>query len=42
MQILLANAKLMFPEELKAFSHEGFEYDPHLGEEAYPHFVRES
>lgn len=29
-------------EELKAFSHEGFEYNPHLGEEQYPHFVRES
>lgn len=33
--------QLMFPEELTAFSHEGFEYDPHLGEEAFPHFVRE-
>lgn len=28
------------PEELKAFSHEGFEYSPHHGEEAYPHFIR--
>lgn len=28
-------------EELKAFSYEGFEYNPHLGEELYPHFVRE-
>lgn len=30
------------PEELKAFSYEGFEYNPNLGEELYPHFVRES
>ena len=29
------------PEELKAFSYEGFEYNPNLGEELYPHFVRE-
>lgn len=29
------------PEELKAFSYEGFEYNPKLGEELYPHFVRE-
>lgn len=29
-------------EELKAFSYEGFEYNPNLGEEQYPHFVRES
>lgn len=29
------------PEELIAFSYEGFEYNPHLGEEQYPHFVRE-
>ena len=28
-------------EELKAFSYAGFEYNPHLGEELYPHFVRE-
>ena len=28
-------------EELKAFSYEGFEYNPHLGDELYPHFVRE-
>lgn len=28
------------PGELKAFSHEGFEYSPHHGEEAYPHFIR--
>lgn len=29
------------PDELKAFSYEGFEYNPNLGEELYPHFVRE-
>lgn len=29
------------PEELKAFCYEGFEYNPNLGEELYPHFVRE-
>lgn len=33
--------QLMFPEELQAFSHEGFNYVPTLGEAAYPHFVRE-
>lgn len=30
------------PEELKAFSYEGFEYNPNVGEEQYPHFIRES
>lgn len=29
------------PEELNGFSYEGFEYNPNLGEETYPHFVRE-
>lgn len=29
------------PEELKAFCYEGFEYNPNLGEELYPHFIRE-
>ncbi len=29
------------PEDLAAFSHEGFEYAPELGEPAFPHFVRE-
>jgi len=28
------------PDELKAFSYEGFEYSPNHGEEAYPHFIR--
>lgn len=30
------------PEDLKAFSYEGFEYNPYIGEEQYPHFVREN
>lgn len=33
--------QITMPEELYAFSYEGFEYKPHLGEAAYPHFVRE-
>ena len=33
--------QLVVPEELQAFSYEGFEYAPELGEEAFPHFVRE-
>ena len=33
--------QLVMPEELKAFSYEGFEYVPQLGEDDYPHFVRE-
>lgn len=33
--------QITIPEELKAFSYEGFEYDTKLGEESYPHFVRE-
>ena len=33
--------RLLVPEELHAFSYEGFEYQPQLGEEAFPHFVRE-
>ena len=28
-------------DELAAFSYEGFEYAPQLGEKAFPHFVRE-
>ena len=32
--------QLLHPEELKAFSYEGFEYSPHHGEDAYPHFIR--
>jgi cytoplasmic iron level regulating protein YaaA (DUF328/UPF0246 family) len=33
--------QLTNPEELNAFSYEGFEYAPRLGETAYPHFVKE-
>lgn len=33
--------QLTLPEEINAFSYEGFEYNPHLGEEQFPHFVRE-
>ena len=33
--------QLTNPEELNAFSYEGFEYVPRLGETAYPHFVKE-
>ena len=32
--------RLVTPGELTAFSYEGFEYAPQLGEEDYPHFVR--
>lgn len=28
------------PQQLNGFSYEGFEYSPHHGEEAYPHFIR--
>ena len=37
----ILNKRLLTPLELAAFSHEGFEFAPHLGEEAFPHFVRE-
>lgn len=29
------------PERLKDFSYEGFVYEPELGEEAFPHFVKD-
>ena len=32
--------RLATPDGLSAFSYEGFEYAPHLGENAFPHFVR--
>ena len=28
------------PEELQGFEYEGFQYDPSLGEKAFPHFIR--
>jgi len=55
MQILLANAMVRYilengitsPDELKAFSYEGFEpsarrsqYSPNHGDESFPHFIR--
>ena len=39
MRYILSN-QLATPEELAAFSYEGFEYAPELGEVAFPHFVR--
>ena len=33
--------QIAHPEDLAAFSYEGFEYAPQLGEVAFPHFVRE-
>ena len=35
------NNSLVSPEELSAFSYEGFEYAPQLGDSKNPHFVRE-
>ena len=40
-RFILQNQLLML-DDLKAFSYEGFEYSPHLGEDNYPHFVRET
>lgn len=37
----ILNNRLLTPQELTAFSNEGFEYAPQLGEEAFPHFIRE-
>lgn len=34
--------RISSPEQLKAFSYEGFEYSPNHGEELFPHFIRES
>ena len=36
----IMNNQVATPEELAAFSYEGFEYAPELGEVAFPHFVR--
>lgn len=33
--------RLTHPSDLRLFSYEGFEYSPNLGEESFPHFVRE-
>lgn len=37
----ILNNRITEPNELKAFNYEGFEYNPNIGEEQYPHFVRE-
>ena len=37
----IATNQLVSPAELTTFSYEGFEYAPHMGDEAFPHFVRE-
>ena len=37
----ILNKQLLTTDDLTAFSYEGFEYAPQLGEEAFPHFVRE-
>lgn len=37
----ILNNRMVSPQELAAFSYEGFEYAPRLGEELFPHFVRE-
>lgn len=36
----ILNNHITSPQELKAFSYEGFEYEAQLGEEAFPHFVK--
>lgn len=36
----ILNHQITSPQELKAFSYEGFEYETQLDEEAFPHFVR--
>ena len=38
----ILNNRLVSPQELAAFSYEGFEYAPQLGEELFPHFIREA
>lgn len=35
------NNKITNPDELKSFSYEGFEYNPNIGEELFPHFIRD-
>ena len=37
----ILNNQLLTTDDLTAFSYEGFEYALQLGEEAFPHFVRE-
>ena len=37
----IATNGLTSPDDLYAFSYEGFEYNPRIGEPAFPHFIRE-
>ena len=37
----ILNNRLLTPQELTAFSQDGVEYARQLGEEAFPHFIRE-
>lgn len=37
----ILNKMISAPDDLKTFGYEGFEYNPNIGEELYPHFVRE-
>ena len=37
----MLDRQISSPEQLKAFSYEGFAYSPNLGEEQFPHFIRE-
>lgn len=36
----ILNNRLLLPEELCGFCYKGFEYDPKVGESAFPHFIR--
>lgn len=38
----ILNNQLTSPQELTAFCYEGFQYEPHLGEETFPHFIKSS
>ena len=37
----IINNRITNPEDLNAFSYEGFAYDPTLGEPDYPHFIKQ-
>jgi len=34
--------RIIHPEDINAFSYEGFAYDPKLGDPDYPHFIKQS
>ena len=38
----ILEGRITCPADLQGFSYEGFTFSPRLGEEAYPHFVREN